>query len=541
MRIVPGADEFGFSTAPLIVLGCTMMRKCHLNTCPVGIATQDPVLRKKFQGQPEHLINYLFLLAEDIRQEMAKLGVSKFQDLIGRTDLLRVRESDHPKAHLLNFGQLLRNALHMRPGVNIVGGSIPQDFGLDEHLDRFLLEQAAPVLEGKRSSVDIRTDITNSNRAVGSTLSYYIAKKHGDDGLPAGSIKIRMTGSAGQSFCAFLAGGCRVELEGDANDYVAKGLSGGQVSFLHSVHGDDKRWRRLDFEFWLYLMFQVIIYPPKTSPFNSEDNVIVGNACLYGATSGRALIRGVAAERFCVRNSGATAVVEGVGDHGCEYMTGGVVLILGSTGRNFAAGMSGGVAYVYDTAGSLSTRCNTAMVELVPLKEAEDLQLVKTLLTEFAEATESRVARTVLEQWPQEATKFIKVFPYEYQKALTKLKPQPQPVKSAQENHVIQDIEDVVQNGDRKQLDKTRGFMKYERERHVYRAAEKRMKDWDEIYHFDSVRRGLRVQAARCMDCGVPFCQSSYGCPLGNIIPKWNELVFQNKWKDALDQLLQTK
>ena len=301
-----GADEFGFSTAPLIVLGCTMMRKCHLNTCPVGIATQDPILRKKFLGQPEHVINYLFLLAEEVRIQMAKLGLVKFQQLIGRTDLLRVRDcndSSPSKAKLLNFKALLRNALEMRPGVDIVGGSVAQDFGLENHLDQKLLEESADVLNGISKRIEFQVDVVNSNRAVGSTLSYHIAKKYGDSGLPSGSINISMKGSAGQSFCAFLVHGVHVTLEGDANDYVAKGLSGGEV----------------------------VMYPHRTSTFRSEDNVIVGNACLYGATAGRVFLRGVAAERFCVRNSGATAVVEGVGNHGCEYMTGGVAMILGIT------------------------------------------------------------------------------------------------------------------------------------------------------------------------------------------------------------------
>jgi glutamate synthase (NADPH/NADH) len=300
-----GADEFGFSTAPLIALGCTMMRKCHLNTCPVGIATQDPILREKFAGQPEHVVNFFFLLAEEVRNEMAKLGVTKFQDLIGRTDLVRVRNgtdlTNPTKSKLLHFGAILRSAQAMRPDVNIVGGSVAQDFGLENHLDHKLLKEASVVLDGNSEQVSFSVNVVNSNRAVGTLLSYHIVKKHGEEGLPDGSININMTGSAGQSFGAFLAKGIKITLEGDANDYVGKGLSGGEV----------------------------VIYPPKTSPFRSEKNVIVGNACLYGATSGRVFIRGIAAERFCVRNSGAVAVVEGVGNHGCEYMTGGTVVILG--------------------------------------------------------------------------------------------------------------------------------------------------------------------------------------------------------------------
>lgn len=526
-----GADEFGFSTAPLIVMGCTMMRKCHLNTCPVGIATQDPVLRKKFEGKPEHVINYLFMLAEEIRSHMASLGIRKFQDLVGRTDLLRVSDSSNPKAKTLNFSLILKNALHMRPGVNIVGGSQRQDFQLEKRLDNELIEAAAPVLQGVKPRVDIALKINNEDRAFASTLSYHISMKHGDAGLPENSINVRLTGSAGQSFCAFMTKGIHVTLEGDANDYVGKGLSGGEI----------------------------IIYPPKASSpeFKSEANVIVGNVCLYGATSGKAFFRGIAAERFSVRNSGAVAVVEGVGDHGCEYMTGGCAVILGLTGRNFAAGMSGGIAYVLDVDGSFKSKCNLEMVELLPLELDEDLKYVKGLLKEFQEKTGSLIAEELLKTWPAPASKFIKVFPYEYQRALRQMSEEAAQEKMQQvmngndiinktNDAKIRDIEESVVDGAlekkrlEKILDKTRGFVKYKRETGMYRPAEKRVKDWDEIYNFGHVRKGLRVQAARCMECGVPFCQSSHGCPLGNIIPKWNDLIFHNNWKEALHQLLQT-
>ncbi|CAG9813889.1 unnamed protein product [Phaedon cochleariae] len=515
-----GADEVGFSTAPLIVMGCTMMRKCHLNTCPVGIATQDPVLRKKFTGQPEHVVNYLFMLAEEVRENMANLGVRTYQELIGRTDLLRAIDTGSHKATLLNLNLILQNALHMRPGVNIKGGSESQDFQLEQRLEHRLIEQAWPVIEGLEKSINVEMKIRNEDRAFGSTLSYHISRKYNEDGLPEGSsINIKLTGSAGQSFCAFSAKGVHVTLEGDANDYVGKGLSGGTI----------------------------VIYPPKTSPFESHLNVIAGNVCLYGATLGRAYMRGIASERFAVRNSGAVAVVEGVGDHGCEYMTGGVVLILGLTGRNFAAGMSGGIAYVWDVDGKFSTRCNMEMVELCKLEDRDDLQLVKTLLEEFIELTGSLVAAKLLEEFEQRRKEFVKVFPYEYQKALRQ-KGVGTPVNQAVNGEPkIQDLEDIVgdltveQKKAERALDKTRGFMKYPRETAPYRPAEKRLKDWDEIYNFTHVRKGLRVQAARCMECGVPFCQSnSHGCPLGNIIPKWNLLVFQNQWRQALNHLLQT-
>ncbi|CAB0001855.1 unnamed protein product [Nesidiocoris tenuis] len=525
-----GADEFGFSTAPLIVMGCTMMRKCHLNTCPVGIATQDPELRKKFSGKPEHVINYLFMIAEDIRQYMAKLGIRKFQDLIGRTDLLKPRENmTNPKAKYLSFTPILKNALHMRPGVNIVGGSVTQDFQLDKRQDKYLIEQCTPVINGEKDHIELEMTTNNESRAFASTLSYHISLKHGDKGLPDKSIVIRLKGSAGQSFCAFMTKGISVYLEGDANDYVGKGLCGGEV----------------------------VIRPPKASKFDSTMNVIVGNVCLYGATSGRAFFRGIAAERFSVRNSGAVAVVEGVGDHGCEYMTGGCAVILGLTGRNFAAGMSGGIAYVLDVDGSFKSKCNPEMVELMALDQPEDMEYVKKLLNEFHEKTESIVAADLLKTWPEATKKFVKVFPYEYQRALRQMaeeKKNSAIVENGKEENSeplpalppVKDIEDVVSDTAvekkrlEKTLDKIRGFTKYPREMGMYRPAEKRLKDWDEVYNFDHVRKGLRVQAARCMDCGVPFCQSSHGCPLGNIIPKWNDLIFLNNWSEALNQLLQT-
>ncbi|KAJ8958827.1 hypothetical protein NQ318_019589 [Aromia moschata] len=493
-----GADEIGFQ---------------------YGAADRDGL--KKFTGQPEHVINYLFMLAEEVREYMAKLGIRTFQELIGRTDMLKVIENGTQKARMLNLNLILQNALHMRPGVNIKGGSEAQDFQLDQRLDNILIEKAKPVIDGTQKTVDIEMKICNEDRAFTCTLSYHISCKYQEDGLPEGShINIRLTGSAGQSFCAFLAKGITVTLAGDANDYVGKGLSGGII----------------------------VIYPPKSSPFESHLNVIAGNVCLYGATTGRAYMRGIASERFAVRNSGAIAVVEGVGDHGCEYMTGGVVLILGLTGRNFAAGMSGGIAYVWDIDGKFSMRCNPEMVELCKLEDKEDVDLVKQLLKEFHELTESLVAEQLINEFDVRRKEFVKVFPYEYQRVL-KQKAVEVPVNQPVQNHEpkIQDIEDTVSDAAAEQkkadraLDKLRGFMKYPRETGVYRPAEKRLKDWDEIYNFSHVRKGLRVQAARCMDCGVPFCQSnSHGCPLGNIIPKWNLLVFQNQWRQALSQLLQT-
>lgn len=357
--------------------------------------------------------------------------------------------------------------------------------------------------------------------------------KHGDS-LPDGrTINISLKGSAGQSFGAFLVGGVTLNLEGDANDYVGKGLCGGTI----------------------------IIKPPTESTFESHLNVIVGNVCLYGATSGKAYFRGIAAERFCVRNSGVTAVVEGVGDHGCEYMTGGVCVILGLTGRNFAAGMSGGIAYVYDVDGSFRGKTNAQTVDLLLLDQEKDKAVVQKLLEEFFEHTGSVIAQQILSTWPKECGKFVKVFPFEYQRALKAIEDEKNAAKewkyvkqnsavalsNGQGEPKIKDIEESIQDANfsekmaEKILDKTRGFIKYKRQTGVYRDVDERQKDYDEIYNFKHVRKGLKTQAARCMECGVPFCQSNiHGCPLGNIIPKWNDLVFHGSWKEALNQLLQT-
>ncbi|KAG1666594.1 putative glutamate synthase [NADPH] [Nymphon striatum] len=523
-----GADEFGMSTAPLIILGCTMMRKCHLNTCPVGVATQDPELRKKFEGKPEHLINYLFHVAEEVREFMAKLGFRTMQEMVGRTDFLRPHPTPgNPKALLLDFSPILMNASKLNPDANTCGGSVSQDFKLDCRLDNEVIKEVQPVIDGHKRQMQLNYVIKNTDRAFGCTLSHVIARKYGEEGLPDESIHLKLTGSGGQSFCAFLAKGVKVELEGDSNDYVGKGLSGGEI----------------------------IVYPPKHLPehFNSVDNVIVGNVVLYGATSGKAFFRGQAAERFCVRNSGATTVIEGCGDHGCEYMTGGCVIIIGLTGRNFAAGMSGGIAYCYDDQNVFHSKCNVSMVDLLPLDQEDDMKVVFDLLKEFVDKTGSVKAQEILTNWPASCQHFIKVFPVEYQKALKQLEEEKENLeKLTNESDVdksagpekpiepkVKDIEDVVPIN-MKSLDKTRGFMKYKRNKQSYRKVEERHEDWKEIYDHSAVRKELKVQAARCMDCGVPFCQSSYGCPLGNIIPRWNDLVFHDDWLEALHQLLQT-
>jgi glutamate synthase (NADPH/NADH) large chain len=402
-----GADEFGFATAPLVVEGCIMMRKCHLNTCPVGVATQDPVLRRKFEGKPEHVVNYFFFVAEEVRELMAKLGIRKLDDLIGRTDLLDTsRGIEHWKAKGLDFSRIFHMP-KMPPEVALYRRET-QQHGLEKALDNRLIELARPALErGEKVAVDM--PIRNINRTFGTMLSSLIAKRYGHDGLPDGTIQVRLAGSAGQSFGAFLARGVTLELIGDTNDYCGKGLSGGRIAVQPS---------------------------PK---FRGEptENIITGNVVLYGAIAGEAYFRGVAGERFAVRNSGARAVVEGVGDHGCEYMTGGTVAVLGVTGRNFAAGMSGGIAYVFDADGEFARRCNQAMVDLEPLlAEAEqqakvsrdlwhlgqsDEALLRSLVENHAKYTGSRRARQILADWAAYRGRFVKIFPKEYRRALGEL------------------------------------------------------------------------------------------------------------------------
>jgi glutamate synthase (NADPH/NADH) large chain len=388
-----GAEEFGFATAPLVVLGCIMMRKCHLNTCPVGIATQDPELRKKFTGKPEHVVNYLFMVAEEARQWMAELGVRSIVELIGRVDLLEADDAiEHWKTDGIDLTALLTSI--EVPGEDVdLYCTMSQDHGLDKALDNELIRLAEPAIErGEKVEIDMLID--NINRTVGTMLSSRITRKWEAKGLPDDTVKIRFHGSAGQSFGAFLCKGISIELEGDANDYVGKGLSGGQL----------------------------VIYPPKESQFKSEENIIVGNVVLYGATAGEAYFRGRAAERFCVRNSGAHTVIEGVGDHACEYMTGGRAVILGPTGRNFAAGMSGGIAYVWDPAGELAQNCNKAMVDLDDLETAEDIAEVRTLIENHQKHTGSTVAGEVLANWDKVVPQFVKVMPRDYKRVLEEQK-----------------------------------------------------------------------------------------------------------------------
>ena len=386
-----GAEEFGFATTPLIAMGCVMMRKCHLNTCSVGIATQDPVLRQRFQGQPEHVINFFFYLAEQVRSLMAQMGFRTFNDMVGRVDMLDAREAvDHWKARGLDLSSILYTPT--LPGRVARRCVKAQEHGLEDALDHSLIERTRQAVEHATPIELPSMPIRNVHRTVGAMLSGEIARRYGSQGLPDDTIRLHFQGSAGQSFGAFLSKGVTLTLEGDANDYTGKGLSGGRI----------------------------IVHPPKISPLIPEENIIVGNVVLYGATSGEAFFSGIAGERFAVRNSGATAVVEGLGDHGCEYMTNGTVVVLGACGRNFAAGMSGGIAYVFDEKSDfIQKRCNTASVDLDPL-EAEDEDLLRRLVSRHMVLTGSSRARWILQHWAETLPRFVKVFPHEYKRVLSK-------------------------------------------------------------------------------------------------------------------------
>ncbi|XP_039061967.1 glutamate synthase 1 [NADH], chloroplastic isoform X3 [Hibiscus syriacus] len=541
-----GAEEFGFSTAPLITLGCIMMRKCHKNTCPVGIATQDPVLREKFAGEPEHVINFFFMLAEEVREIMSQLGLRTVNEMVGRSDMLEVDKevlSSNEKLQNIDLSLLLRPAADIRPEAAQYCIQ-KQDHGLDMALDQKLIKLSTSSLE-KGLPVYIETPICNVNRAVGTMLSHEVTKRYHLVGLPDGTIHVKLSGSAGQSLGAFLCRGIMLELEGDSNDYVGKGLSGGKI----------------------------VVYPPNGSQFDPKENIVIGNVALYGATSGEAYFNGMAAERFCVRNSGAKAVVEGVGDHGCEYMTGGTVVVLGKTGRNFAAGMSGGIAYVLNVDGKFESRCNLELVDLDKVEEEEDIVTLKMMIQQHQRHTNSQLAREVLADFENLLPKFIKVFPRDYKRILTKMKDE-EASKEALENaeeakdkaeaelnekDAFEELKKLAaaslkeKSGPTVEAEpvkrptqvsdavKHRGFVAYEREGIKYRDPNVRLNDWKEVMEESKPDPLLKTQSARCMECGTPFChQENSGCPLGNKIPEFNELVYQNRWREALDRLLET-
>ncbi|KAK9665272.1 hypothetical protein RND81_14G101700 [Saponaria officinalis] len=541
-----GAEEFGFSTAPLITLGCIMMRKCHKNTCPVGIATQDPVLRAKFAGEPEHVINFFFMLAEEVREIMSQLGFRKLDEMVGRSDMLEVDEAvthSNEKLKNIDLSLLLTPASSIRPGA-AQRCIQKQDHGLDLALDQELISLSKPALD-KALPVYIETPIRNTNRAVGTMLSHEVTKRYHLGGLPMDTIHIKFHGSAGQSLGAFLCPGITLELEGDSNDYVGKGLSGGKI----------------------------VVYPPKSSGFDPKENIVIGNVALYGATTGEAYFNGMAAERFCVRNSGAKAVVEGVGDHGCEYMTGGTVVVLGKTGRNFAAGMSGGIAYVFDVDGKFRSRCNAELVDLDKVEEEEDIMTLRMMIQQHFRHTSSKLAQEVLSDFDNLLPAFVKVFPRDYKRVLASMKNEGSSQEvggnvaseeadevEIQEKDAFEELKKmasltVKEQADEKQeideeqkrpsrvpdAQKHRGFVAYEREGIQYRDPKERIEDWKEVMDESRPAPLLKTQSARCMDCGTPFChQENSGCPLGNKIPEFNELVYQNRWREALDRLLET-
>jgi glutamate synthase domain-containing protein 2/glutamate synthase domain-containing protein 1/glutamate synthase domain-containing protein 3 len=389
-----GAEEFGFGTSSLVTLGCIMMRKCHLNTCPVGIATQNEELRKRFTGKPEHQMNFMKFIAQEVRELMAELGFRKFEEMVGHVEMLEVNHAvEHYKTRGLDFSKLLMKSEVPKGGLLHCASKQQHDFSLS--LDPLLIQEAQVALRSQKP-VKLQHKIRNCNRTVGATLSSEVAKRYGSKGLPEETIHVKFEGSAGQSFGAFLAAGITFELEGDANDYFGKGLSGGRL----------------------------IIYPPKAATFRPQDNSITGNVNLFGATGGEVYIHGMAGERFCVRNSGAIAVVEGVGDHGCEYMTGGRVIILGETGVNFAAGMSGGIAYVLDQNQLFDTRCNLEMVDIEPLAEKSDVVFLKKYIERHIQFTGSQYAQEILKSWDEMLPRFVKVMPMDYKKAMAKIQEQ---------------------------------------------------------------------------------------------------------------------
>ncbi|KAL8199769.1 hypothetical protein R6Q57_013337 [Mikania cordata] len=549
-----GAEEFGFSTAPLITLGCIMMRKCHKNTCPVGIATQDPVLREKFAGEPEHVINFFFMLAEETREIMSEMGFKTVNEMVGRADMLEVDTDlikNNKKLKNIDLSLLLRPASDIRPDAAQTCVQ-KQDHGLDMALDQQLIRLAAKPAIEKGLPVYIESPVCNVNRAVGTMLSHEVTKRYHLAGLPTDTIHIKLNGSAGQSMGAFLCPGILLELEGDSNDYVGKGLSGGKI----------------------------VVYPPKGSGFDPKENIVIGNVALYGATSGEAYFNGMAAERFCVRNSGAKTVVEGVGDHGCEYMTGGTVVILGKTGRNFAAGMSGGIAYVLDVDSKFRSRCNSELVDLDKVEEDNDIMTLRMMIQQHQRYTNSQLAKEVLADFDNLLPKFVKVFPRDYKRVLATMK-ETETAKKAADKPDAREEEDLKEKNAFEKLKKMaakslmesvikvketvnkvkeventelvprpsrvndavkhRGFVSYEREGVAYRDPAVRVNDYNEVMLETKPGPLLKTQSARCMDCGTPFChQENSGCPLGNKIPEFNELVYQNRWREALDRLLET-
>ena len=603
-----GAEEFGFGTIPLITLGCIMMRKCHLNTCPVGIATQDPILRKKFEGKPEHLVNFFFMLAEEVRSFISQLGFHSLDEIIGRVDLLSPRETrddDEFPIHQFDFTSILTPAFQLRPNVptkfvarypSELSDVLDQKF-IKKLKENNFFEQLNSASDSSDSPrfISIIDRVSNVNRSVGTLLSYHISKLFGENAIPDHSIQIQLSGSAGQSFGAFLRSGITLRLLGDANDYVGKGLSGG----ILIIHPDDNQNNENNENNNNTLSNNHSSFKENKKQFKTSldeigihsysfSQALIGNTVLYGATSGFAFFAGCASERFAVRNSGVKTVVEGVGDHACEYMTGGRVVILGSCGRNFAAGMSGGIAWIYNPfVSNFEKKCNLQMVDIESLSNEEDLEEPLQLIQLHYKYTNSPIAKKILSRSKHELiSKFTRIMPKDYKpiwekecKELKEAQKQQQQQQQQQEeisknssnvknnnlDHstddkkekslltvkneailsnnkdiiekaaIIADIEDLPVG----KLDKIHGFKKYSRKAEKYRPVEERIKDWDEIWTSHSHSERVK-QASRCMDCGIPFCQSDSGCPIHNKIPEWNDLVYKGKWKQAYERLSET-
>ncbi|AMD19597.1 HCL554Wp [Eremothecium sinecaudum] len=562
VAILLGAESFTLATIPLIAMGCVMLRKCHLNACAVGIATQDPYLRSKFKGQPEHVINFFYYLIQDLRKIMAKLGYRTVDEMVGHSEKLRKRDDVTTKALNIDLSPILTPAHLIRPGVP-TSFCRKQDLRLHTRLDNKLIDEAEITLD-KGLPVTIDAAIINTDRALGSTLSYRVSKRFGENGLPQDTIVVNIEGSAGQSFGAFLASGITFILDGDANDYVGKGLSGGKI----------------------------VIRPPEDSKFKSDENVIIGNTCFYGATSGRAFIAGSVGERFAVRNSGATLVVERIkGNNAFEYMTGGRAVVLSQMeSLNAFSGATGGIAYCltsdYD---DFIGKINLETIELQSLSDPVEVAFVKNLIQDHYNYTKSELASRILRHFNHYLKYFVKVIPTDYKKVLDKeaaesskakerstaeflkkfngikdtsadatngelqelatAKKQKINSKTISINSIIKepkviDLEDSVQSKEQiesqaEKLDRVKGFMKYKLSHDEYRKVSTRVRDWKELSGPIS-KKTAKVQTARCMDCGVPFCTSDTGCPISNVIPKFNELVFKNQWKLALDKLLET-
>ncbi|CAI8496289.1 unnamed protein product [Hanseniaspora opuntiae] len=561
VAVLLGAESFTLATAPLISMGCIMLRKCHLNACAVGVATQDPELRAKFKGMPEHVINFFYYLVNDFRKIMAKLGFRTVDEMVGHSEKLKRYAKTTTKNINIDLDPILTPAHTIRPGVATRYTKKLED-KMFARLDNKLIDEAEITLD-KGLPVSIDASIINTDRALGATLSYRVSKRFGPQGLPQDTIVVNIKGSAGQSFGAFLAPGITFKLDGDANDYVGKGLSGGQI----------------------------VIKPPKDAKFKSDENVIAGNTCFYGATSGKAFLSGCAGERFAVRNSGATIVVEKiVGNNAFEYMTGGRAVVLSQLDSlNAFSGCTGGIIYCLTSDhDSFKSKINSDSVELHSLDDPVEIAFVKNLIQEHYHLTQSELAHRILNNFNHYLSSFIKVFPTDYRKVLEKeakeaaaaalrtknsylkklersekvvdatngevdvaANKRQKLAKSVVSSHKntlheakVADLEDSVQDADQlekqvEKLDKIKGFKKYKLRHEAYREASARTDDWNEIS--DAItKKDAKYQTARCMDCGVPFCTSDTGCPVSNVIPKFNELVFKNQWKLALDKLMET-